>query len=62
MGTAEALWRTRFGVPDTDDQRYLKRMCRFVRAPLGPDAAAWQRGNERPLADAVRLVLATTNA
>ncbi|MCO5124127.1 MAG: hypothetical protein M9915_10340 [Rhizobacter sp.] len=64
MGTAEALWRARFGVPDTGDQHDLKRVRRFVRALLGPDAAAaaWQRGSERPLADAVRRVLAASSA
>ena len=64
MGTAEVLWRSRFGVPDAGDRRDLKRVRRFARLLLGPDAAAaaWHRGSERPLADAVRLVLAAPTA
>jgi len=61
MGAAEALWRANFGAMDADDRRDLKRIRRGARVLLGPDAAAaaWHRGAHRPLADAVRAVLAT---
>ncbi|MEO8653471.1 MAG: hypothetical protein ABI409_05045, partial [Ramlibacter sp.] len=64
MGTAEALWRARFGALDAADQRDLKRVRRFVCVQLGPDAAAaaWRCGAERPLADAVRRVLGAPTA
>ncbi|MDP1647709.1 MAG: hypothetical protein Q8M01_05850 [Rubrivivax sp.] len=60
MGAAETLWRQRFGAMDDGDLRDLKRMRRFARALLGPDAAlaAWQRGAARPLAEVVHRVLA----
>ncbi len=60
MGSAETLWQTRFGgVLDVGDRRDLKRLRRWVRLLLGPDAAAaaWRLGAERPLAEAVRRVL-----
>ncbi len=60
MGSAETLWQTRFGgVLDAGDRRDLKRLRRSVRLLLGPDAAAaaWRRGAQRPLAEAVRRVL-----
>jgi predicted ATPase len=58
MGAAEALWRARFGVFDAVDRRDLKRVRRMSRVLLGPQAAAaaWRRGAERPLAEAVRAV------
>ncbi len=60
MGAAEALWRERFGAMDATDLRDLKRVRRFARALIGPDAAhaAWQRGAARRLADVVHGVLA----
>jgi predicted ATPase len=59
MAAAEAQWRQRFGEPDAHDLRDLKRMRRFSRVLLGPQAArgAWQVGAARPLGEAVRAVL-----
>ena len=60
MGLCEAQWPQRCGAFDPGDQRDLKRMRRFTRVLLEPDAAhaAWQRGASRALADGVRAVLA----
>ena len=60
MGLCEVQWATRCGALDPSDQRDLKRIRRFVRVLLGPEAAlkAWQRGARQPLADGVRAVLA----
>ena len=59
MGAAEAQWRQRFGPFDASDLRDIKRVRRFVRALIGPQAlqAAWQTGAKRPLNDAVQAVL-----
>lgn len=59
MGAAEALWLARFGVLGDDDRRDLRRMRRLTRVLLGTPAAdaAWRRGAQMPLADAVRAVL-----
>ena len=59
MGAAEAVWRQRFGEPDPSDLRDLRRVRRFVRTLLGPQAAqaAWSAGAARPLGEAVQLLL-----
>lgn len=64
MGAAEAMWQARFGAMDAGDLRDLKRMRRYVRALLGPAAAqaAWRRGAQRPLAEAVQAALAVPAA
>jgi len=60
MGLCEAQWPQRCGGFDPGDRRDLKRIRRFTRVLLGPEAAraAWQRGAGRTLADGVRAVLA----
>lgn len=60
MGAAEALWRLRFGAFDDHDQRDLKRVRRGTRALLGAAGAqaAWHRGAQLPLAEAVSAALA----
>lgn len=59
MGAAEVLWKTRFGELVDSDRRDLRRIRRFARVLIGPQAAqaAWQRGAARPLAETVRRVL-----
>jgi predicted ATPase len=59
MAAAEAQWRLRFGELEANDLRDLKRMRRFARTLLGPQAAraAWQVGATRSLGDAVRALL-----
>ncbi len=58
MGTAQAQWEQRFGRLDRRDMRDLKRIRRFTRALLGAEAAAaaWRRGSQRSVGDAVRHV------
>jgi predicted ATPase len=59
MGAAEAQWRLRFGAIDARDQRDLRRVRRFARTLLGPQAAqaAWQQGSGLTLGAAVRQIL-----
>jgi hypothetical protein len=59
MGFAEVFWKQRFGEVDASDLRDLRRVRRFVRCSLGPQAAqaAWREGGQRSLAAAVRAVL-----
>jgi predicted ATPase len=58
MGAAEAQWLQRMGKLGSSDLRDIRRLRRFARVLLGPEAAAaaWREGATRSLGQAVQRV------